>query len=364
MSDATTTRRRSSPAGSDYGYANARIRGMRARLLDRSFLDRLIEEPSINRLVQDLSETEYGPDLEEALIHGLDATNVDVALTNNMVRTFQKILGFLNPEAAYIVTTLLGRWDIFNVKTILRGKHMHLAVEEIKGGLLPAGQLAPTDLDHLASAEDIRTVVDIAATWNLPMAGALREGYGEFMRTGELASIELALDRYYTQWARQRLSRRGANMRMAEKVLAMQIDVANLVMVLRLQSADIETVDVSQFFLEGGAQINYDLYLQLAAMSDIDEVLDRLRGTVYGRTLDEVSMVYLEQNSISVFERALEDLFTRRTLGIAKGDPLGIGVAITYLWAKQNEVTNLRIIVKGKSVGMPVDRVRKELILV
>jgi V/A-type H+/Na+-transporting ATPase subunit C len=364
MSDATTTRRRSSSPGSDYGYSNARIRGMRSRLLDRSFLDRLIEEPSVTRLIQDLTETEYGPDLEEALIHGRDATNVDIALTSNMVRTFQKIMGFLNPEAEYLVTTLLGRWDIFNVKTILRAKHMHLPIEELKGGLLPAGQLAPIDLEHLAGANDIRAVVDIAATWGLPMAGALREGHAEFMRTGELASLELALDRYYTEWARQRLARRGANTRMAQKVLAMQVDVANLVMVLRLQNADIENVDVGKFFLEGGAHVTMDLYLALAGMSDIDEVLDRLRGTAYGRALDDVSMTYLEQNTISVFERALEDLFTRRTLGIAKGDPLGIGVAISYLWAKQNEVTNLRIIVKGKSVGMPVDRVRKELILV
>ena len=37
---------------------------------------------------------------------------------------------------------------------------------------------------------------------------------------------------------------------------------------------------------------------------------------------------------------------------------------IGYLWAKQNEITNLRIIVKGKAVGMPADRMRKELILV
>jgi len=364
MSDATTTRRRSSSPGSDYGYSNARIRGMRSRLLDRSFLDRLIEEPSVTRLIQGLTETEYGPDLEEALIHGRDATNVDIALTSNMVRTFQKIMGFLNPEAEYLVTTLLGRWDIFNIKTILRAKHMHLPTEELKGGLLPAGQLAPIDLEHLAGVGDIRAVVDTAVTWGLPMAGALREGHAEFMRTGELASLELALDRYYTEWARQRLARRGANKRMAQKVLAMQVDVANLVMVLRLQSADIENVDVGKFFLEGGAHVTMDLYLALAGMSDIDEVLDRLRGTAYGRALDDVSMTYLEQNTISVFERALEDLFTRRTLGIAKGDPLGIGVAISYLWAKQNEVTNLRIIVKGKSVGMPVDRVRKELILV
>ncbi len=40
------------------------------------------------------------------------------------------------------------------------------------------------------------------------------------------------------------------------------------------------------------------------------------------------------------------------------------GIMIGYLWAKQNEITNLRIIVKGKSVGMPADRMRKELILV
>jgi V/A-type H+/Na+-transporting ATPase subunit C len=269
--------------------------------------------------VQDLTETEYGPDLEEALIHGLDAANVDIALKNNMVRTFQKVMGFLNPEAVYLVTTLLGKWDIFNVKTILRAKHMHLPVKELKEGLLPAGELTPVDLEALSSADDIRAVVDIATTWGLPMAAALREGHAEFRRTGELASLELALDRYYTEWAESRLSRRGANKRMARKVLATQVDVANLVMVLRLQSADIETVDVEQFFLEGGAVITKELYSTLAKMSDIDEVLDRLRGTGYGKVLDDASMTYLEQNSISVFERALEDLLHATHAGHRQG---------------------------------------------
>jgi V/A-type H+-transporting ATPase subunit C len=54
----------------------------------------------------------------------------------------------------------------------------------------------------------------------------------------------------------------------------------------------------------------------------------------------------------------------RRALSLGTGDPLGIGIGISYLWAKQNEITNLRIIVKGKSVGMPNDRVRREMILV
>jgi V/A-type H+-transporting ATPase subunit C len=65
-----------------------------------------------------------------------------------------------------------------------------------------------------------------------------------------------------------------------------------------------------------------------------------------------------------VFERALEDFVMRKALDAGRGDPLGVGITIGYLWAKQNEITNLRIIVKGTSVGMPPDRMRKELILV
>jgi V/A-type H+/Na+-transporting ATPase subunit C len=367
MSEAIKSSRNRSPSsGKDYGYANARIRGMRSRMLSRAFLDGSSRNRACSRLVQELDGTEYGPDLEEALIHGVDATNIDVALRNNMVRTFQKIMGFLNSEAEYLVTTLLGRWDIFNMKTILRAKHMHLPMDELKSGLLPAGQLTPVDLEALARPTTyVRSSISPSpggCRWH----PALREGHAEFMRTGELATLELALWTDTTRSGRRaRLSRRGANMRMARTVLATQVDVSNLVMVLRLQSADAETIDVDQFFLEGGATITRELYTELAKMSDIDEVLDRLRGT---RVRSGHSMMCRWSTSSRTRSRCSSARSRTSSpgarLGIAKGDPLGIGVAVSYLWAKQNEITNLRIIVKGKSVGMPVERVREELILV
>lgn len=348
----------------DYGYANARIRGMRSRLLTRSFMDELIATPDITAFIQVLNETEYAPDLEETLIHGRTAASVDEALKLNMIRTYQKVLGFLNDEAAYIVTTLLARWDVFNLKTILRGKQMHLTHEEISEGLLPAGQLTMIDLDALALGEDVRAVVDTAITWGLPFASTLREGFAKFQQSGNLADVELAVDRYYADWASQRFARGGANLALARRILGIQIDTTNLVMVMRLQQADTESIPPEQFFLEGGASIGPALYTELAKLSDIDEVLDRLRGTPYGQLLDDVAVRYIEENSLSVFERALEDYLVRRAMSLGIGDPLGTGVGIAYLWAKQNEITNLRIIVKGKAVGMPEERVRRELILV
>jgi vacuolar-type H+-ATPase subunit C/Vma6 len=54
----------------------------------------------------------------------------------------------------------------------------------------------------------------------------------------------------------------------------------------------------------------------------------------------------------------------RKALFAGVRDPHGVGVGISYLFGKQNEVTNIRIIVKGTAVGMPADRMREELVLV
>lgn len=106
------------------------------------------------------------------------------------------------------------------------------------------------------------------------------------------------------------------------------------------------------------------LFTELSAMSDVDEVFDRLKKTSYGKPLEQAAVAYLEKGSVSVFERALEDYLFRLAFETSKTDPLGIGLAVSYLWTKANEVTNLRIVVKGVSVGMPEERMREELIVV
>jgi V/A-type H+-transporting ATPase subunit C len=125
-----------------------------------------------------------------------------------------------------------------------------------------------------------------------------------------------------------------------------------------------EGADKLALFLPGGQHVSQDLFRELTSLSDIDEVLDRLKRTPYGQSLEKAALNYVETGSISVLERVLEDYVMRKALATSHVDPLGAGVLISYLWAKQNEVTNLRIIVKGTSVGMPADRMRGELIVV
>lgn len=352
------------PPGRDYGYTNARIRGMRSRLLKQAFFDDLMSSKDIGAAIQKILQTEYGPDVETRILQGRTANHVDEALRDNMTRTFQKVLTLTNNEATALVTTLLGRWDLFNIKTIIRGKHMALSTEEIVESLIPVGQLSQVDTDELARQPDVRAVVDTLGTWGLPFAVPLREVIREYQENKDLSLLELALDRYYYEWAAKRIRGRRNNQRIAREFLAAQVDTMNLLTCIRLLNSDLGDTDMSRFFLPGGTYIDHDLFMQLASMSDVDELFSRIKKTPYGRPLDQVALLYVEKGSISVFERALEDFLFRRAFRTGKGDPLGIGLTISYLWMKANEVTNLRIVVKGIAVGMPMERMREELIVV
>jgi V/A-type H+-transporting ATPase subunit C len=289
---------------------------------------------------------------------------VDEALKDNMVRTFQKVMSVSNDEARRLLTTLLGRWDLFNIKTIIRGKHMNFPDEVIIDSLIAVGQLTQVDAEELAKQVGVKGVVDTLATWGLPFAVPLRETLPEYNESADLSLLELALDRYYYQWAAKRLKGRRANVTLARTFLGTQVDTINLLTCLRLLNSDLPPEDAARFFLSGGMRVSEGLFTDLASMSDVDEVFQRLKRTPFGRSLEEVALAYIEKGSISVFERALEDYLFRAAFATGKGDPLGVGISISYLWAKANEVTNMRIVVKGVSVGMPVERMREELIIV
>ena len=359
-----TEKRRLGPPGKDYGYSNARIRGMRSRLLKQAFFDDLMASKDMTSVVQKMLTTEYKAEVESRILHGRTATQVDEALKDSMVVTFQKVLRLANDQARHLLITLLGRWDLFNIKTIIRAKHMKFPEEQIVGSLLAVGQLSQVDSEELARQPDVKGVVDTLATWGLPFAEPLREVYPAYNESGDLSLLELALDRYYYEWASTRLKGRKANTRVARDFLGAQVDTINLLTVIRLLNSDLGATDAARFFLPGGPRVNEELFMELAAKSDVDEVFARLKHTPYGAPLEQVAIKYIEKGSVSVFERALEDYLFRQAFATGKGDPLGVGLMISYLWTKANEVTNLRIVVKGVSVGMPVERMHEELIVV
>ena len=62
-------------------------------------------------------------------------------------------------EPSFLILEYLRRWDVWNIKTLLRGKFYGATDTEIVKYLVPAGELSPEYLDELAKKDTIQDII-------------------------------------------------------------------------------------------------------------------------------------------------------------------------------------------------------------
>jgi len=352
----------------DWGYINARMRGMKSRLLDHRTLDNLILQPDLDSLVSELEKTTYREDLIEAKGRYSGMPAIEHALRNNFVRTFRKILDFSQEkEAEQYIKIFLHRWDVQNIKTILRGKNIHVTNEEILDCLIPAGELDEATLTELVRQPDMKAAIDLLATWNIPYARPLTTAFPDFVRSGDLGMLECALDRYYYEDALQAVNGRSRNNVMIREILSLEIDVVNIKTALRMIRDRVEPAEAKKFLLEGGQELNARLdpkkVDRFLALATIEDALAMLANTRF-RFLSGIPETALRAQKISVIEKQLERYLVQKGVSSFLGDPLSVASLIGYFWAKYNEITNIRVISRCKTADFSVENLREELVYV
>jgi V/A-type H+-transporting ATPase subunit C len=349
----------------DYGYINARIRGMKSRLLSHRALDDLILKPDLESLISDLENSPYRDDIIAAKGKFSGILCIEYALRQNFTRTFRKIQDFARQEteAEQYIRIFLHRWDIQNIKTILRGKNIHATADEIAGCLEPAGELDEATFRELLKQPDVRAVIDLLATWRVRYARPLTESFPEFAKTKDLAVLECALDRFYYADALAAVKAPGYNNTLIRDLLSIEIDVVNLRTVLRMVRDHADPDDAKKYLLAGGKEFDEKKLLGFLAFTSIEEVIKALRTTRYG-FLGGITESVMRTQKISAIEKELERFLIRKGVGAFLLEPLSVASVIGYFWAKYNEITNIRIISRCKTADFPVEHLKEELVYV
>jgi V/A-type H+-transporting ATPase subunit C len=349
----------------DYGYINARMRGMKSRLLSHRALDDLILKPDLESLIADLENGPYRDDIIEAKGHFSGILCIEYALRQNFIKTFQKILGFARQEseAEQYIRIFLHRWDVQNIKTILRGKNIHITNEEIADCLVPAGELDEATFRELLRQPDVRGVIDLLATWRIRYAEPLTASFPEFAKTRDLAILECALDRFYYADALAGVRAAGYNNTLIRDILSVEIDVVNLRTVLRMVRDHVDPAAARRYLIYGGKEFDEKMLIGFLALPTIGDVVKSLVSTRY-RFLADIPESVVRSQKISAIEKELERFLIRKGVGAFRLDPLSIASVIGYFWAKFNEITNIRIISRCKTADFPVEHLKEELVYV
>src|SRR5438093_6371833 len=143
----------------NYPYVTARVRAKKSALLTRDVYERMLqmEIPQIARV---LGEGAYKEQILAlaAKISGVDL--IEVSTSRNLAAVFTQIIGFSEGGLRQMIGWYLDRFDVQNVKTIVRGKLFGATPEEIAEDIVAAGSMEESFLKSLIQLPTLEEVFD------------------------------------------------------------------------------------------------------------------------------------------------------------------------------------------------------------
>ncbi len=352
----------------DFDYGNARLRAMKSRLISHKELDDLTEVGSVKSLIAALTKTAYRKSVEAALARSSGLDCISSALKDDLVNTLGRIQRFYDGDAHEMVLIVLRTYDIHNLKTIMRGLSSRAKPAEILAALLPVGDLDINLLAELARLPDPRTAIDFLATINSPYAEPLIR-LRSHQPGADTTRMELALEQWRFWHAKTYLESEHRTGDVLSSALALDADIANLLTILRFAHAPAERRLLREWLGEddlrplllGPGSISLDSLIQAGMHDSLEGAIDVFSGTDYQESLRAGALEYARSGRISDLERNLLRFRLFWMADKVRSDPLGIGVVLGYGALKVNEVSNLRWIAQGASLGLNPQAIRANL---
>ncbi|MFQ6055066.1 MAG: V-type ATP synthase subunit C [Methanosarcinales archaeon] len=334
-----------------YAYITARVRSMKRKLIPKETYPKLLQM-DIPEIIRFIEESEYRQDVDELArsFSGIDL--LEHALNRNLAMTYRKLIDISQEEAKFLITEYLRYWDIWNIKTILRGKYYGASEEEILDSVVSAGELRYRDLTSLVKIESIEEI--IAELSNTPYYEILKNYDG-----GVLSNIEDELDKlYYLRLLKSVGESQGDKLFL--KFIRTEIDIKNLQNLFRLKKAEADKDIILNKLIPGGMELKQNDLNKLSSLS-LQEFIKALESLPYWNAIADI----VSQESIPVGKIAtrLNKYALDYVSQISHYYPLSIVPILDYMISKKNEVTNIRIIARGKETNLPDNIIRDQLVI-
>ncbi|HKZ28102.1 MAG TPA: V-type ATPase subunit [Acidimicrobiia bacterium] len=360
-----------------FEYGNTRLRARKSKLLRSRDYQDLSRAETLEAFFGALADTPYGPDLTVTLPRFRELRILDEALRLNLTRDFREIRGFYSDPERQGIDLILQRWDLHNLRTILRGQARLAPAEEIRPLLVAAGSLDETDLNELAGQSGVRATLDLIQIWGIPSPATARElleARPAYEKTADPLVLECAVDHAFASHVDEALTTMDSISGHAidpdlESFMRSEIDLINLLTALRLREArlsgegDWELSEPQQQFLPAGRLTSTTLDRAWHEDDAQRLVADLTSGGLSRHWLEAMDDWTRHGNLVHLSE-ALDLASTTNAVGLfGRGDPLSFAVPIAYIRAKETEIRNLRLIGRAIAAGWDPITIEDQLVV-
>lgn len=292
-----------------YAYTNTRVRVMKSKLISPHVYQKLLKMQP-DEIARYLEETEYKKEIDSLAAKYSGVNLIEYGLVKNLENTYCRILKFAIGVSKQQVRLYLRKWDVWNIKTILRGKYAGAPNEEILNNIVACGTMnADFWKIVIEKSKNVDDVIEMLK---------LNPFYADLKKNSiNLGAMEDILDRFYYSYV---LENAEPELR---RYIIREIDAVNAQNSLRS-----EHLGDYNYWLEGGMEA-----------IPIPKGLDKIEKRIYLRK-------YIVEESSKMVHEFKNNI--RPILG--------------YFIAKENEVRNIRILVRGMQAGLPSELIEKQLV--
>ena len=340
----------------NYPYVTARVKAKRAHLLPAETYGRLLqmEPPEIARF---LGEGEYKAEMIAlgARYAGVDL--IEMATSRSLSKTYNQIYEFSEGRLRTMVARYLDRWDLQNIKTIVRAKTYGASAVEVEEDLVPAGSFSEEFLRSLVEAATLDEVFDgLKETIYAQALDVLGLTPSQVMNWAEWEDLASRL--YYQDLLGSIPPSSEAN-RLMRDFVQKEIDIVNLKTLLRTWFAK-ASFD-RDIFVPGGLEMSTEELEEMARL-EYPQLVQRLSDFSFYEDV-AADLDRAQATGVGVLIRRVERVHLIQAARYAHLHPLSILPILDYIVRKDREVQNIRLIARGKESGLSNEVIRNLLVV-
>lgn len=323
-----------------YGSSNVLIRVYENDLLTRSHYDRMLAADSFEDAVNVLRETPYRNDVDRIK----EDKDYDSMFMNELHETFDELFESV-PNKELIELAGL-RYAYHNLKVVFKEEYTD---QDLSHLYIPIGRYPISELRQAIRTGDSEEL----PTHYLDSIQEVKEDYEEYQN---IQAVDIILDRRYFTHLRKLADETGEEQ--VVELVETQIDYKNLSTLLRAMKQK-RTRNFLTTILSSSGSIPKEELVELGG-EDVEQATRVLREGKY-RPIIEASLDN-ETGEISPVEIDFEtDNAYMKKMYEAKLQSFGPLPVLAFIYAKETEVKNLRLILSGKENGVSTEDIRERM---
>ena len=334
----------------DFTYGVARIRAMETLLLGQNEVERMMLAKNAKEAFQILDELDYADNRAE-----VDDPQEFQKVVNEGLVDIKELLEKIAPEEE-IMNIIWHKYDLHNIKTLIKAKYGEKSLEEVKRLLSPLGAIPEEALIQFIFEGKHNASFRMREESEL----ILREGILSTCKTFEKMKnpqmIDVSMDKTMMTIIFDIAERSGSEFLV--DYIQKFIDLYNIKLFFRMKVAERKPEEFDEAFMESGTV--YLSKFQKAYKQGLNDLPETLKTTPYVKIIETGLKHYQEEKTFIYLEKEMENYLTE-TAKEAKLMSSGPEPLIAYFLAKENNALIIRMILIHKLNQIDAEEIRKRL---